>query len=157
MAQYCCAALVAAGIGLNIQNATVNYGISENRLALMAVGGSNSVTGTIWDSFTNWVSSLWNGSTNPDSTNPKPDNTPKRYGCKPTTVTNHDTTTGSTSGGGKAKVGYGPVEGEGHVEGSTSTSHQETYNTSKYKCTTVDGADAAYSTIEECKKAGCED
>lgn len=42
IAQYCCAALVAAGIGLNIQNAIADYGIGENSLSLVAVGGSNS-------------------------------------------------------------------------------------------------------------------
>ena len=30
IAQYCCAALVAAGIGLNIQNTIADYGIGEN-------------------------------------------------------------------------------------------------------------------------------
>lgn len=42
IAQYCCAALVAAGVGLNIQNAIADYGIGENTLSLVAVGGSNS-------------------------------------------------------------------------------------------------------------------
>ena len=40
IAQYCCAALVAAGIGLNIQNAIENYGIGENSLSLVATGGT---------------------------------------------------------------------------------------------------------------------
>ena len=42
IAQYCCAALVAAGIGLNIQNAIADYGIGENSLSLVATGGSGS-------------------------------------------------------------------------------------------------------------------
>lgn len=42
IAQYCCAALVAAGVGLNIQNAIADYGIGENSLSLVAVGGTNS-------------------------------------------------------------------------------------------------------------------
>lgn len=42
IAQYCCAALVAAGIGLNIQNAIENYGIGENSLSLVATGGTGS-------------------------------------------------------------------------------------------------------------------
>lgn len=42
IAQYCCAALVAAGVGLNIQNAIADYGIAENSFSLVAVGGSNS-------------------------------------------------------------------------------------------------------------------
>lgn len=42
IAQYCCAALVVAGIGLNIQNAIENYGIGENSFSLVATGGSNS-------------------------------------------------------------------------------------------------------------------
>ena len=42
MAQYCCAALVAAGIGLNIQNAIADYGIGENSNSLVATGGSGS-------------------------------------------------------------------------------------------------------------------
>lgn len=51
--QYCCAALVAAGIGLNIQNSIENYGIGENSLSLIATGetgmsGSNDcVDGSI--------------------------------------------------------------------------------------------------------------
>ena len=36
--QYCCAALVAAGIGLNIQNAIADYGMSGNTLSLVATG-----------------------------------------------------------------------------------------------------------------------
>lgn len=40
IAQYCCAALVASGIGLNIQNAIENYGIGENSLSLVATGGT---------------------------------------------------------------------------------------------------------------------
>lgn len=42
IAQYCCAALVAAGIGLNIQNALEDYGIGENSLSLIADPGSGS-------------------------------------------------------------------------------------------------------------------
>ena len=42
IAQYCCAALVAAGVGLNIQNAIVDYGIGLNSLSLVAGPGSNS-------------------------------------------------------------------------------------------------------------------
>ena len=40
--QLCCAALVASGIGLNIQNAIAGYGIGENSLSLVATGGSGS-------------------------------------------------------------------------------------------------------------------
>lgn len=40
--QYCCAALVVAGIGQNIQNAIADYGIGENSLSLVIVSGSNS-------------------------------------------------------------------------------------------------------------------
>ncbi|MBO6124575.1 MAG: hypothetical protein J6P55_01770 [Bacteroidaceae bacterium] len=42
IALFSCAALVAAGIGLNIQNALANYGIGENSLSLVAGPGSNS-------------------------------------------------------------------------------------------------------------------
>lgn len=42
IAQYCCAALVAAGVGLNIQNAIADYGIGENSFSLVAGPGSNS-------------------------------------------------------------------------------------------------------------------
>ena len=38
--QYCCAALIVAGIGLNIQNSIENYGIGENSLSLIATGGT---------------------------------------------------------------------------------------------------------------------
>ena len=36
IAQYCCAALVAVGIGLNIQNAVADYGMNKNTLSLLA-------------------------------------------------------------------------------------------------------------------------
>lgn len=42
IALFCSAALVAAGIGLNIQNALANYGIGENSLSLIAAPDSNS-------------------------------------------------------------------------------------------------------------------
>lgn len=42
IALFSCAALVAAGIGLNIQNALTDYGIGENSLSLVAGPGSNS-------------------------------------------------------------------------------------------------------------------
>ncbi len=42
IAQLCCAALVAAGIGLNIQNALTDYGMNGDLLSLVATGGSNS-------------------------------------------------------------------------------------------------------------------
>ncbi len=42
IAQLCCAVLVAAGIGLNIQNALTNYGMNSNMLSLVATGGSGS-------------------------------------------------------------------------------------------------------------------
>ena len=42
IAQYCCAALVATGIGLNVQNAIADYGIDENSLSLVADPSSNS-------------------------------------------------------------------------------------------------------------------
>ena len=43
IALFSCAALVAAGLGLNIQNALADYGINDESLSLVAVGpGSNS-------------------------------------------------------------------------------------------------------------------
>ncbi len=42
IAQLCCAALVAAGIGLNIQNALADYGIGESSLSLVAKPGSGT-------------------------------------------------------------------------------------------------------------------
>ena len=45
IAQLCCAVLVAAGIGLNIQNALTNYGMNSNMLSLVATGGSGSNSG----------------------------------------------------------------------------------------------------------------
>ncbi|MBQ7685803.1 MAG: hypothetical protein IJT28_01060 [Bacteroidaceae bacterium] len=42
IAQYCCAALVLVGMGLNIQNALTGYGLGENSLSLVATGGSGS-------------------------------------------------------------------------------------------------------------------
>ena len=154
IARYCCAALVAAGIGLNIQNATANYGISENKLALMAVGGSNSASGTIligpypivW-----FISVLTD-----DSTTPKPDDKPKKYACKAKTVVHHENSNGSQSGGGEANAGNGTSGGGAHGEGSSSTSHEETYTTQEYRCTSASGTEATYSTLEECKKSDCE-
>ena len=70
IAQYCCAALVAAGIGLNIQNAIADYGIGENSLSLVAGPGSNS--GSNSNSNSNWDSN-WD-------TSPEPDKT--RYDCQ---------------------------------------------------------------------------
>ena len=51
IAQFCCAALVAAGIGLNIQNAIADYGIGENSLSLVATGGSGSGSSSCSDYF----------------------------------------------------------------------------------------------------------
>lgn len=62
IAQYCCAALVAAGVGLNIQNAIENYGISENSISLVAVPGSGSNTG-FWESATSAFVSYWDEKT----------------------------------------------------------------------------------------------
>lgn len=75
IAQYCCAALVASGIGLNIQNALSDYGISENSLSLIAVPGSGS--GSSSNSNSNPYSNL---DSNLDSS---PDNTKDilRYTC----------------------------------------------------------------------------
>lgn len=53
IAQYCCAALVAAGIGLNIQNALVDYGIGENSLSLIADPGSGTNSNSNSNSNTN--------------------------------------------------------------------------------------------------------
>lgn len=38
IAQLCCAALVVAGVGLNIQNALTDYGMNKNSLSLVAGG-----------------------------------------------------------------------------------------------------------------------
>ena len=53
IAFFSCAALVAAGIGLNIQNAIADYGIGENSFSLVAVGGSNSGSNSNSNSNTN--------------------------------------------------------------------------------------------------------
>lgn len=49
--QFCCAALVASGIGLNIQNAILDYGLSRDNNSILAAGTSNPTTWT--------VDSLW--------------------------------------------------------------------------------------------------
>ena len=59
IAQLCCAALVAAGIGLNIQNALTDYGMNENSLSLVAAGGTGN-----WCSF-----SMQSNSANPTNSN----------------------------------------------------------------------------------------
>ncbi len=59
IAQLCCAALVAAGIGLNIQNALTDYGLNENSLSLVAAGGTGN-----WCSF-----SMQSNSANPTNSN----------------------------------------------------------------------------------------
>ena len=74
IAQYCCAALVAAGIGLNIQNAIADYGIGKNSFALVAVGDSNSGS----NSNSNWNS-----------------NTDSNYTSGPNTGKTRETRTGS--------------------------------------------------------------
>ncbi len=63
--QFCCAALVASGIGLNIQNAIADYGIAENSLSLVAGPGSNSGSNSNSNSNSNWDSNYdpW-GNTN---------------------------------------------------------------------------------------------
>ncbi len=52
IALFSCAALVAAGIGLNIQNAIADYGIGENALSLVAVGTGGSGSGSSGSSST---------------------------------------------------------------------------------------------------------
>ena len=81
IAQYCCAALVAAGVGLNIQNAIADYGIAENSFSLVAVGGSNS--GSNSNSNSNWNSN-WNS------------NTDSNYTSGPNTGKTRETRTGSS-------------------------------------------------------------
>lgn len=44
IAQYCCAALVLVGMGLNIQNALTGYGLGENTLSLVASSGSENAS-----------------------------------------------------------------------------------------------------------------
>ena len=41
-AQYVCAAILATGFGLNIQNALTGYGISEGTTSITADGGSDT-------------------------------------------------------------------------------------------------------------------
>jgi hypothetical protein len=53
IAQYCCAAIVASGIGLNIQNAIADYGIGEDSLSLLAKPGSGSNSNSNSNSNTN--------------------------------------------------------------------------------------------------------
>lgn len=74
IAQYCCAALVAAGLGLNIQNAIADYGIGENSLSLVAVGGSNSgpSSNSNSNSNTNCDSNLDSNLDSNYDTNPEP-------------------------------------------------------------------------------------
>ena len=132
IAQYCCAALVAAGIGLNIQNATVNYGINANRLALMAVGGSNSASGTILPSIgpmisvVSWIVSVFtDDSTTPT---PEPDPEPKSLKCEIEEQTAVTTTNQQDEVHGEGHAGNNYVGGSGggsHQSGSTTatTSH----------------------------------
>jgi len=63
IAQYCCAALVAAGIGLNIQNALSDYGIGQDSLSLVAKPGSgtNSNSNSNSNSNTNGKPFCYNG------------------------------------------------------------------------------------------------
>ena len=43
VAQYCCVALVAAGIGLNVQNAIADYGMNGDVISLVASGETGSL------------------------------------------------------------------------------------------------------------------
>ena len=61
IALFSCAALVASGIGLNIQNALSDYGIGENSFSLVAVGGSNSGSNSNSNSNSNWNSNTNTG------------------------------------------------------------------------------------------------
>ena len=81
IAQYCCAALVLAGMGLNIQNALTGYGLGENTLSLVATGGSgssgsgsNSNSGTNSNSGSNSNSNSNSGSNSNDVGNEKTEN-----------------------------------------------------------------------------------
>ncbi len=58
---FSCAALVAAGVGLNIQNAIADYGIGENSLSLIAVPSSGSGSNLV-DSNASALASNTNGS-----------------------------------------------------------------------------------------------
>ncbi len=50
--QYCCVVLVAAGIGLNIQNAIADYGMNRNTLSLVADCTTYATGGTLgWCSY----------------------------------------------------------------------------------------------------------
>ncbi len=53
IALLCCAVIVAAGFGLNIQNALSDYGISEESLSLVAIPGSGSNSNSNSNSNTN--------------------------------------------------------------------------------------------------------
>lgn len=76
IALFSCAALVASGIGLNIQNALSDYGIGENSFSLVAVGpGSNSGSNSNSNSNSNWDSNTntgpWDESDSNDLNNKK--------------------------------------------------------------------------------------
>lgn len=59
IALFCSAALVAAGIGLNIQNALADYGIGENSFSLIA--DPSSCSGSNTNTFPNMSDSDSNG------------------------------------------------------------------------------------------------
>lgn len=61
--QYCCAALVALGVGLNIQNAIADYGMNKNTLSLVAECITYATGGTLgWCSYVN-VTNYYSNST----------------------------------------------------------------------------------------------
>ena len=66
--QYCCAVLVAAGIGLNIQNAIADYGMNRNTMSLVAECITYATGGTLgWCSYVNQSNIYYHTSSGTDS------------------------------------------------------------------------------------------
>ena len=74
IAQLCCAALVAAGVGLNIQNALTDYGMCRNSLSLVASPFQELTDQfpVLTDQTMGWCSFVNETHFNPTSNNPEP-------------------------------------------------------------------------------------
>jgi hypothetical protein len=124
IALYCCAALVASGIGLNIQNAIADYGIGQNSLSLVAGPGSNSGSNSNSNSNSNW-----NSNSNSDSDNLVPNG-------KVEVVTNTHTGWKWNPTGRTSTV---PVyDKDGNYIGTATVSEYEAVSVQWYDCDLVD-------------------
>ena len=149
IAQCCCAALVAAGIGLNIQNAIADYGIGQNSLSLVAGPGSNSNSNTngirVSNTNSSWITdaSAWLTDTE------------KTIICVIKQVDETTSQNGSSTVGGSVGAGNGVVNGSVNASTTVGGSNTNQYKVNRYVCDSVPpGEGDIYSDrcYEDCTK-----